>query len=216
MKYSDDFLSDPKVFGEIPGVFTSLEQIDAYFQRDEFFDFAVKKYGLKLPLGWCVNVNFAERPDLKQILVHVQSDFQNVPMPWRFVSRQVEVTEEDIANEKNIETRMMLIMFYGIKKYLKKVKTLDTHPAYGTLILAEIKGVTDRTDPQKFLVVLDGTPVLESSKKAFFKEKGMLGEDDKQYYYVPVPSEMETARQAAAWTWDYERAFPDSGYTFES
>lgn len=88
----------------------------------------------------------------------------------------------DIEREQNIEIRRHLIEVYGVEQYLKDAEAVK--------IDQDSCGVLYRKDflldePLKMVKVLNSTPEPDGSQR---------------YYYLRVPPNVETAREAVAWT----------------
>lgn len=184
--------------------FKSEQDFLDYVNQESIVDYLKEKYEDKLP-AW-----FEFKIEGQACYWDGMYEKQGIPMDWDFFSGQAEIIQKSIEEEENIEKRRLLMMEYGINKYLQNVQTLQTD-AYGTLIQAEILG-----EDQKFVKVRNGTrePI---ENWAYLKERGMLTYDNHKIYYIPVPDEIRTAKEGIAWSWDISKdCLPEKGWDEES
>jgi len=104
------------------------------------------------------------------------------PVPERVVHFAGQKSLLAIDREQNIEVRRHLIEQYGVEQYLKDAEAIK--------IDEDSCGVLYRKDflldePLKMVKVLNSTPEPDGSQR---------------YYYLRVPPNIETARDAVAWT----------------
>ena len=188
--------------------FESMKELESHMETPEFINFAKEKFGRDLPFLWLINIG------KKEEIFSPNPTKQGIAMDWRFYSEIDEITSEDINNEENIEKRFLLMMEYGINDYLRDVKIIDSD-VYGTLVEASISE-DDDIPKQRFVKVVNGTPEpLE--KVDYYRKRGMLTDSGYRIYYIPVNSNVTTAKEAVADTWGLPTdLLPDEGWDFES
>jgi hypothetical protein len=114
--------------------------------------------------------------------------WHGVQVPERVILAPEGLTAEKIAHEGNVEVRRIMIERFGVERYLRdswaeKVSVDD----YGTLW----RVLLSRDEPLVLLQVLNSTPETDGS----FRD-----------YFLRVPPNMRTAREAVAWSFGYEEA----------
>jgi hypothetical protein len=197
------YIDAVKVSNFIPE-FSSDEEVEEFFDSTEFVNWAKSEFGKELPFF----IQIKLKGDLH--FVTYEPSKQGIPMDWVYFAEFEPITEEAIAAENNIEKRRLLMMEYGINKYLKDVREIQSD-AYGTLIDALILD-----EPQKFVRVRNGTEEPEENKE-YLRERGMLTDDGHKIYYIPVPDEIKTAKEGIEWSWDLQKGFlPDKGWDYET
>ncbi len=106
-----------------------------------------------------------------------------VVAPPRLISFLRERTFAAIAAERNVEVRRMMLDIYGVEKFLREAgAVLIQKDECGALYL---RASPNMPNPALFVCVINSTP-----------------EPDGHYrrYFIRVPPEMRTAREAVAWT----------------
>ncbi len=185
--------------------FTSIENAEEYLFSKKFIDLLIAEYGLDIPFLFEVIVNGTKE------IYFIEWNKNGIQMDWKYYSGLVPITPKVISEERNALKRLGLMMDYGIANYLGDYKTLHTDP-YGKLIEATIDSVV-----QKFVEVIDGTPEHDEALAKDLASKGHLTKDGRRIYYIPVPSDIERARQGVAWSWDVpEEKLNPNGFEFES
>lgn len=99
----------------------------------------------------------------------------------------------EIEKEPNVEIRRHMIELYGIEEYLKDAEAVRIHQdECGSLYRRDFIG----GEPLMMVKVLNSTPEPDGTRK---------------WYYLRVPPNMTTAREAVAWTFGLEEAeyFPE-------
>jgi len=105
-----------------------------------------------------------------------------VIVPAHVVSDPETISVEQITTTPNVEVRRVMIERYGIQRYLMDSCATSVHQDdYGSLYRIEIVS----REPIVMVRVLNSTPEKDGS----FKD-----------YFLRVPPNMQTARQAVAWT----------------
>ncbi|MGD9684176.1 MAG: DUF6745 domain-containing protein [Candidatus Obscuribacterales bacterium] len=103
----------------------------------------------------------------------------------RLVMEPETITIKEIEKEKNVEVRRILISRFGEQRFITEsgAEIIDEDPRYGTLYLKRLTG----DFPIVMVKVLNATPERDGSFKA---------------YFIRVPPEVSSARQAVAWSFD--------------
>lgn len=105
-----------------------------------------------------------------------------VRIPRHYIDNPETLTPERIESEQNVEVRSALIRLYGEAKFVLDAggKCIDKSE-YGSLYRKEVEGL----EPMVFVCVINSTEEPDGSRKT---------------YFLRVPPEMRTAREAVAWT----------------
>jgi len=105
-----------------------------------------------------------------------------IQVPWRALSNPLAITVSEINGTNNLELRRVLIYQYGQERYLKDSGAEVLHQDdFGVLYRLE----RSPDEPLHVVKVTNATP----EKDRTFRD-----------YFLSVPPEMKTARQAVAWT----------------
>jgi len=101
------------------------------------------------------------------------------------VERPESITVSQIENEENVEVRRVLLERFGDARFLEQSGMTPVHEdEFGTLYKREFSG----DEPLTIVKVVNASPEPDGS----FKQ-----------YYLRVPPEIETARQAVAWSFGF-------------
>ncbi len=104
------------------------------------------------------------------------------------IERPGEITIDAIKSEQNTEIRRVMIERYGLSRYLLDSGAVKVHgDETGELYRTEIPD----DEPLVMVKVLNSTPEPDGSKKP---------------YFLRVPPQLTTARDAVAWTFGYENS----------
>lgn len=99
----------------------------------------------------------------------------------------------DIENETNVELRRLLLETMGAERYLKESGAVriaeDETGVLWQRRIPDRRRVWPRLQPITFVEVVNGTPEPDGSFRR---------------YFLRVPPEMRTAREAVAWTYGFE------------
>ena len=199
---------------EVERRFKSIEEATKWGESFECLKFCREKFGVDFP---GLFVAFIDTEDGKEERIYgtYAGQKNNIPMDWDFYSDLKEITAADIDAERNADKRTLLMMEYGVKDYLQDIEIIDEHPEFGQLIKSVIKGEDDDLEPQLWLVDEDPQPISKE-KRDFLRKRDMLSSAGNEMVYIPVPPEMETAKQAAAWSFEMEEdELDNSGFTEE-
>jgi len=109
-----------------------------------------------------------------------------VRVPAHVVEAPHTITVDHIRSERNQEVRRILLDRYGHARFVRDVGAEHVHiDQTGTLWRCEIPG----DEPLMMVEVHDATPAPDGTRRA---------------YWLRVPPEVRTARQAVAWTFDLD------------
>jgi len=119
--------------------------------------------------------------------------FQGVMVPKDFVINPDKITYEEILNNPNAEVRRVGMEIYGFDRLLAEGKVKIIHEdknISATLIHINVKPTKGRHDENEdeylaLVKVKDGTPSITG---------------DFKFYFLRVPPEVTTCKQAIAWT----------------
>lgn len=110
--------------------------------------------------------------------------WHGVSVPAQVIERPDRISTSAIDSETNAEVRRVMIERYGASRYLLDSGAQKTHTDdYGTLYRKARQDDTDLV----MVKVVNSTPESDGT----FKD-----------YFLRVPPEMKTAREAVAWTFD--------------
>lgn len=105
-------------------------------------------------------------------------------IPKKFFTNPQDLTPEEILSHPNTEVRRVGLEVYGIKRLHEEGKCRVIHSdgeMESELLQFDISG----EQPSTFVKVMNSTPEPDGSRKV---------------YYLSVPPEMKTCREAVAWT----------------
>jgi len=109
-----------------------------------------------------------------------------VRVPEKVVLKPDSLTVKEVESEQNVEIRRVMIDRYGQDRYLIDSGAKQLHKdEWGTLYRKELKD----DEPMVMVKVKNSTPELDGTSKN---------------YFLRVPPQIETARQAVAWSFGKE------------
>lgn len=113
-----------------------------------------------------------------------------IAVPARFIKDPQSLTVTEIDGEDNIEVRRVLMELYGVSRYLVDSRATEIdRDDYGILYSKESPDGED--EPLVMVRVVNQTLEPDGTRKE---------------YFLRVPPEMRTARQAVAWTFGFEES----------
>jgi hypothetical protein len=110
------------------------------------------------------------------------------PSLWE---RQDTITGIEILEIKNVELRRSLMEMIGFEEFIKRAnpRVLDKDKRTGAVLYKVEMPKDDEAEPLVVVKVLDGTPLKNSN-----------GEEYRKEYFLRVPANILTCREAIAWT----------------
>ena len=111
-----------------------------------------------------------------------------VPVAARVVERPETMTVAEIDAQQNAEVRRVMIERFGCDRYLREsgAEAVDAEPGIGTLYRRRMRG----DEPVAMVEVVNSTPEPDGTLK---------------HYWLRVPPDTQTARDAVAWTFGVGR-----------
>ena len=114
--------------------------------------------------------------------------WQGVRVPKTVVLQPLSLTAPEIADERDIEVRRVMLERYGPERFIQEIgATLIDADETGALYRQELRG----DEPLCMVHVLDATPQPDGSRRS---------------YWLRVPPAIPTARAAVAWTFGMDPA----------
>jgi hypothetical protein len=108
--------------------------------------------------------------------------WRGVRVPKTVVLQPFSLTVSEIADERDIEVRRVMLERYGPERFIQEIDaTLVDADKTGTLYRQELRG----DEPLCMVHVFDATPLPDGSRRS---------------YWLRVPPTVHTAREAVAWT----------------
>ena len=116
--------------------------------------------------------------------------FEGIMVPRKYVMDPENISFDEVIEMPNQEVRYAGIRLYGFDRMLEEDRfvVIDEDESTGMLLL-EQKGIF--SDPLRVLSVFNSTPEPDGTRKR---------------YFLNVPPNMETAKQAVAWTFRKEES----------
>ena len=112
--------------------------------------------------------------------------WRGMEVPARLIKNRGRLTVGEIEDEYNVELRRAMIDIYGQQRFLLDGRARVVHQdEFGTLYSLEVP----RDEPLVMVEVVNSTPEPDGSRKS---------------YFLRVPPQMKTAREAVAWTFGLE------------
>lgn len=115
--------------------------------------------------------------------------FKGVMVPKKYITNPEELSLKDILNHRNTEVRRVGIELFGLQRILEsgKARIIDEEENGQQLLAIRIgKDASGVVLPDStYVKVFNSTPEIDGTHKV---------------YFLSVPPEMETVRQAVAWT----------------
>lgn len=116
--------------------------------------------------------------------------YENITIPPRWMLKPETITFDEVMNNPNQELRYVGLKVYGLERMVEEGRFKNIHSdQYGDLLQCTIKGVRNADLTVKYVKVVNSTPESDGTYKI---------------YFLCVPPEIKTAREAVAWTFEKE------------
>jgi hypothetical protein len=112
--------------------------------------------------------------------------YENIMIPSHYIEKPDSLNVKDIITHPNTEVRYVGLKLYGFERLMteKQMRILDADKNTGAKLL-QFKFDDSQLEPYTIVRVINSTAELDGTFKP---------------YYLTVPPDMKTARQAIAWT----------------
>jgi len=123
--------------------------------------------------------------------------WHGVMVPEKVIEAAASLTPREITDERNAEVRRVMLERFGSERYLREIdaKILDNDPDLSIPVLGCRGGILRRAElpddePLVMVTVTNSSPEPDGTFKR---------------YVLRVPPQIQTVREAVAWTWGFER-----------
>lgn len=118
--------------------------------------------------------------------------YENITVPPRWILKPETITFDEVMNNSNQELRYVGLKVYGLQRMVDEGRFETVHTdEYGELLECQIKGRNNDPITVKYVKVVNCTAESDGSFKI---------------YFLCVPPEVQTAKEAVAWTFGKEES----------